>query len=258
MGNALVHNTSLKYLNKRYIQNNCDVLTIIEYFNAQNVTIKFDDGTILTNKQIGHIVRGSIKNPNKPKYSNTEKKTLYGVGCMGVGKYNSNHIFYQIWSNMFVRCYDKNSLAKYSSYIGCVVSEKWHDFQNFCIWCESNYVEGFVLDKDIILKGNKIYSEENCCFVPQQINNLLCLSNRKRGEYPIGVGFDKTKRRYTTNISIDGKLHGFKNSDTPEEAFEIYKTAKEQYVKTIAERWKTKISEKCFNSLVNYKVEITD
>lgn len=35
------------------------------------------------------------------------------------------------------------------------------------------HMEGWHLDKDILLKGNKVYSPETCAFVPAKINSLL-------------------------------------------------------------------------------------
>ena len=37
----------------------------------------------------------------------------------------------------------------------------------------NGYKEGYSLDKDILVKGNKIYSPETCCFVPQDVNILF-------------------------------------------------------------------------------------
>jgi uncharacterized iron-regulated protein len=46
--------------------------------------------------------------------------------------------------------------------------------------------------------------------------------------------------------------------DTIEEAFQAYKTTKEEHIKEMANRWKDKISEECYRALYNYQVEVTD
>jgi hypothetical protein len=52
------------------------------------------------------------------------------------------------------------------------------------------------LDKDILHKGNKIYSPEYCIFVTQDINKLFIKCNKSRGKHPIGVGYDKKLKKY--------------------------------------------------------------
>ena len=42
------------------------------------------------------------------------------------------------------------------------------------------------------------------------------------------------------------------------EAFEAYKTAKELYIKEVANKFKSQIDNRAYNALMNYKVEITD
>ena len=38
----------------------------------------------------------------------------------------------------------------------------------------------------------------------------------------------------------------------------VNKTAKEDYLKTLAEKWKGNIDVRAYNALMNYEVEITD
>lgn len=45
---------------------------------------------------------------------------------------------------------------------------------------------------------------------------------------------------------------------TPEEAFQVYKVAKETYIKEVADEWKDKINPKVYQAMYNYQVEITD
>ena len=48
--------------------------------------------------------------------------------------------------------------------------------------------------------------------------------------------------------------------NTPLEAFNAYKIAKENYIKELAEKYfqEGKITEKVYNALMKYEVEITD
>lgn len=182
---------------------------------------------------------------------------IYEIGYIGQGKYNSaNRLPYSIWNDMFKRCYSKKYHSTKPTYIDCSVAEEWLNFQNFAEWFEENYIEGFQLDKDILVKGNKIYSSKTCCFVPVEINSLFTKSNKIRGIYPIGVRKNKNQIEAFLSINSTQKYLGvFKSVN---EAFEAYKVAKESNIQKIAEKWKDKISDKVYQAMYNYKVEITD
>lgn len=118
-------------------------------------------------------------------------------------------------------------------------------------------MDGWQLDKDVLIKGNKAYSPDACCFVSSEINNLFIKSDSKRGEYPIGV--TKVKGgKYRAQIVKNNKVVYLGTFKTIEEAFQVYKTAKEQYIKEIADKYKNLIDKKVYQALINYKVEITD
>lgn len=162
---------------------------------------------------------------------------------------------YRDWYNMLARCYGNN---KEESYKNCVVSDEWLFSSNFIKWHNDNYVDGWQLDKDILVKGNKVYSPETCCFVPHEINSLLTKRQNDRGKYPIGVCKSTNRNGYIAKVwMLDGfvKKKCFK---TPYDAFLAYKNSKEQYIKHIANKFKGIINLKVYNALCNYKVEITD
>ena len=118
------------------------------------------------------------------------------------------------------------------------------------------------LDKDILVKHNKIYSPDTCIFVPERINELFVKNNKKRGEYPIGVNPHGNKFRVKCWL-IDPKTGKSKYKhlglyDTQEKAFQVYKYYKERNIKEIADYYKEYIPEKLYDALYNYEVEITD
>jgi len=236
-----------------YNLTNNQVATIIKYYSYKNVSIQFEDGTILHNISVGELKIGKVKNPNS--------KTLLGVGCFGQGTYKSrvngkSTKEYSAWTAMLQRCYNKKHQEIQPTYKGCSVTEEWHNFQNFAEWFTNNYIEGFQLDKDILLKGNKVYSPNMCSFVPHEINSLFTKSNSIRGKLPIGVKNDKG--RFVAGIKKGKKNHHIGSYNTPEEAFEAYKTEKEKYIKEVADKYKNQITDKVYQALYDYKVEITD
>lgn len=229
-------------------------IEIIEYFKWGDCTIRFEDGTIIKNKVHQAIKNGSIKNPLH--------KSVLGVGYFGIGKYSyKNHPkIYTTWNSMLFRCHNENYQKRQPTYVGCLVVEEWHNFQNFAKWYEENfkpYMEDWHLDKDILFRGNKTYSPETCCFVPQEINSLFTKRQNDRGKSPIGV--TKLGNRFTAKLSVNNKDRGYLGLfKTPEEAFQAYKTEKEKYIKEVVNKWKDQITREVYQALINYQVEITD
>ena len=90
---------------------------------------------------------------------------------------------------MLERCYDTEHSYKFPTYENCIVCDEWLNYQNFARWFDINYyeIEGEVmcLDKDILFKGNKIYSPKTCIFVPRGINNLFTKNDKCRTNFAI-------------------------------------------------------------------------
>jgi predicted transport protein len=239
-------------------------MKIIEYRNCGDITIEFqDEYKTQINTRYYSFKQGKINNPNN--------KTVYKIGRMGQGKYKSKinekqTIQYQYWSDMLRRCYSDKFQEKEPTYKGCLVCEEWHNFQNFAKWFDENYytIDGdfMCLDKDILHKGNKLYLPDNCVFVPNRINVLFTKNNAIRGEYPIGVSWNKRSEKFKSTCSIfNGEIKISKSLgyyNTSLEAFYKYKEFKEKYIKQVAEEYKDRIPNKLYNAMYNWIVEITD
>lgn len=241
-------------IGKKYSTNEGYEIEIIEYFDSNNCTIKFDDGFIRSNVKYDLIRKGKIK--NRSHFSKM------GNFFMGNGIYKSsikNKLVnsYQVWDKMIKRCYDNGTHLRQPTYIECSIVEEWHNYQNFAKWYEDNYVEGFELDKDILVKGNKVYGPNTCCFVPKYINTLFTKSNTRRGEYPIGIWKYKNNK-VRVGININNKTTHLGIFDTLEDAFLCYKLNKEKQIQETILSFKEILPEKVYNALYNYKVEITD
>lgn len=232
-------------------------IEIIKYFNNSNCVIQFEDNTVVENVQYIRIKKGNIKNPNN--------KSVYGVGFIGVGKYKTTvkgkqTQYYNYWVSMLTRGYNNKYKEKFPTYKDVTVCEEWKCFQVFAEWFEDNYkshMEGWELDKDVLFKGNKVYSPETCCFVPNEINSLFIKSNSIRGDYPIGVHKHGCKK-YVALIRKNNKRKHIGLFSTPEEAFQAYKITKEEYIKEVADKWRDLISDQVYEAMYNYQVEITD
>jgi hypothetical protein len=99
--------------------------------------------------------------------------------------------FYRTWTGMLKRGYSEKFKLSKPAYKDVTVCEQWHLFSNFKMWMEKQDWEGNQLDKDLIIQGNKIYSPDACVFVSGQVNNFLVDCGASRGEYKIGVYWNK-------------------------------------------------------------------
>ena len=239
------------------------LMKIIEYRNSDDIDIIFPNyNYIVFNKQYHNFKNGNIKCPYD--------KTILNIGYIGdgnykttnglVGKLKDNSIQYKYWYSMLRRCFDEKFKINHKSYKDCTVDEEWHNFQNFAKWFDENYYEidneRMHLDKDILIKENKIYSPETCIFVPQRINDLFVKCDKSRGEYPIGVIKTKNNKFYSY-VNVIKRVH-LGSYKTPEDAFNAYKTFKENYIKQVADDYKDKIPKKLYDAMYKYEVEITD
>lgn len=189
------------------------------------------------------------------------KKLVSGEGHYEKGIYNSQTREYSTWASMLNRCYSSKVHNRDITYQGCTVSENFKNFQLFAEWCNKQIGfgnDGWVLDKDILFKDNKIYSETSGVFVPQQINTLIIQRNCMRGDLPIGVTYYSPCCKYVASIHKYSKHHHLGYYSTPEEAFYAYKKEKELHIKLISNIWKEKIDPRVYNSLQNWVVSIDD
>lgn len=166
-------------------------------------------------------------------------------------------IEYGIWINMLRRCYCQKYQAKQQTYSGCSVSENFKSYSFFYDWCHSQIgygVDGFELDKDIIIRNNKQYSEDSCVFVPKEVNAFFNDCGLARGKYPLGVSFNKDVGMYSARCSVNGKLRHLGCFDCPDAAHAIYKQFKEDLCKKTASKWYGQIDIRAYNALMNWKV----
>jgi len=194
-----------------------------------------------------------------------KRSLVYGVGVndwVGAVKVGGKRIReYKLWASMLQRCFDEKFKQKYPTYEGVTCSKEWLSMTNFIedvSQMKGFGLSGWALDKDILQKGNKLYSKDTCCFVPQEVNMLLVKCDNSRGEYPVGVCFDKYAGKFKAGLRINGKAKHLGLFTTPEEAFQVYKLAKEAQIKVVAHKWKHILDERVFQALMTYEVSIND
>jgi len=142
--------------------------------------------------------------------------------------------FYQRWKNMLMRCYDPKFHVSKPTYKGCTVCNEWLTFSNFKRWMIKQDWKGKQLDKDLLIKGNKIYGPDKCVFVSSRVNSLLSDSAAIRGKYPIGVFKHSVNNSFIAKCKVNGKNIHIGSFSSPDVAFDAYKKFKSDRIREIA------------------------
>ena len=160
-------------LGETVLQNCNEVAFIVEYVDSKNITVQFKATGELVKTTYGTFVKGNVKSHFTP--------SVFGAGITGLEPIRDEQgeilDSYKCWNSMLKRCYSAKYQEKYPTYKDCRVCDKWLYYSNFKKWYDTNYYEinnkTSQLDKDILIKGNKMYSPDTCVFVPQFINKLF-------------------------------------------------------------------------------------
>lgn len=226
-------------------------IEIIDYNGNREVLVKFVDSGVTKVTRSELIRKGIVEDVTLP--------CRFGYGFMGEGPFNSteNKKEHVHWKGLLERSYCIKFAIKSPSYSGVYTTAKWHNFQNFAEWCQTATGfgnKGWELDKDLLIKGNRVYSPETCVFLPYEINGLIVKGTRK-SELPIGV--TKSEYGYRAYCSDRGKTLS-KRSTSLEECFEWYKETKENIIKSMADEYKNELDSLAYEALYNYRVEWGD
>ena len=191
------------------------------------------------------------------------KRLVCGVGDLDIDyAYNVDEITkkaYDHWGNMLMRCYSDAYQKRNPNYIGCTVDERWHKFSVFLEWFKENYIDGYALDKDLLIPSNKCYSPETCCFLPPKLNTMIVTRHRKTNRFGKGVSITP-KGRYIAFLNRYNKTYNLGHFDTIEEAFNAYKQGKIAYVREVADSYYKdgKITKEVYDALYRYEPKFKD
>lgn len=239
-------------------------MKIIEYNNSDDIVVEFQDEHMAkVHTKYSHFLSGGVKNPYYP--------VVYGVGASG-NKYPTSKNGKRIkehnsWNGILTRCFDKKTKEKYPTYKDTTCCDEWLLYDNFYEWLHSQenfdkWLNGsrWAVDKDILVKGNKIYSPETCCLVPMNINSFFSSHGNKLYDMPAGIDMVKGKFLVRCCNPITNNRERLGLYKTLEEAFCVYKQRKEDIIKQLAQKEfdSGNITKECYNAMMNYEVEITD
>lgn len=245
-----------KLVGKEFKNKFGSTIIMTEYRANNDIDVYFPEyNWTRTHTSFQHFKNQQTSCPYEPR--------TYGHGYLGEGQYTMKRgeKCFDIWRAMISRCYNEETYINHPTYKKCTVCDEWLNYQNFCLWFENNYYEiseeTMCLDKDILIKGNTIYSPETCCFVPSTINNLFTNRKEHRGKYLIGVS-KASKNRYTAYLNKKDKRVRLGTYLTEEDAFMAYKTEKEEYIKQVADLYINMIPDNLYQAMYDWTVDMND
>jgi hypothetical protein len=148
--------------------------------------------------------------------------------------------YYRKWTSMIERCYNPRALIKYPSYKSCYLAEEWKYLSNFIKWVDSQPNRDWQdcqLDKDFLVIGNRCYGPDTCLFTSRQVNNFATDSAKTRGDYLIGVSWNKRCERFVAYCCDPFKLNArhIGYFDCEIEAHKAWQAKKHEYACALAD-----------------------
>jgi len=251
-----------------FYNTNKQKFTVINYINANEVQVEFESG-YKTWTRWDKIKKGYVRD----MYSMNKSGYILDMSV----SYSNDPIIKIIYSqfiNMHTREVSDNYHNSRPLSVGTTICQEWTYFSNYYNWASSQpnlpflikQTERICLDKDILVKNNKLYSPTTCCIVPSSINVLICTHPTVRGDLPLGVTWacqgQKVIAKWQNPITKEAEWSSvFPNTpEGIEEAFYIYKYHREKYIKEKANLYYKNnfITKECYDALLNYTVSIDD
>ncbi len=244
--------------------NNGNKFTVLEYYDANNVVIQWPCGAT-DSVTSGNIVAGSVRYYNE--------RTVNGVGFLGYGrfvhglrkvpdgKFAIPKQLHRHWRHMLSRATGNTRPARYCD---AQVCEDWHNLQNFLEWailqegynCVEDNGKSWHLDKDIVVRGNKLYSPETCVFVPNEINTFFSDKDigttGKRGVNHIQPASAGAQDGYVARCHVGSIREYLGYYDTPEQAHAAYFARKLSAARALADKWHGSVDVRVIRALRNF------
>lgn len=242
-------------------------ITVAKIVDKNNILVQYHDR---------HFQKVNYASLIQQNTVNVFQPTNNGVGCKGLGNHpinrkvngkNKHTKLYETWTSLLKSMYNPRS----KSYGKQWMCNDWLNFQEFSDWYEANYIElargeRLILTNNLLDKNCTEFSPETSFLLPETIFKALHFkkTNEKESGLPIGVKVQKSlyaaniKKTIIVNNEFKSKGFYLGAFNTPEEAFNAYKVAKEEYLKELAERYIDYIPYKAYDALYNYTIEIND
>ena len=194
---------------------------------------------ILVEFECGYLKKTRVIAFKEGKIRSPKCRTICGIGYLDGETSFHGTKYYNTWKGLIARCNGKDKF-----YLDCTLDKKWESLSNFKKWFENNYYEidseTMDLDKDILVKYNRVYGENTCIFVPHSIN---CL-------FSGGIDITYTQNdKYMVRGIVDGKRIGLGTYENYNYARSIAIENKERHINNTLLKYKYKIPEKIYKAL---------
>lgn len=232
-------------------------LRIVKYIKSNEVLVEFVSTKYRATTTMNRINNGRVKDPYYP--------IIFGFGYFGEGEYTAidrktNLISkcYISWTEMIKRAYSKEHKKTLPTYDRCTIHKEWGNYQIFSEWYYQNLPktkidnQKYDLDKDLLSNKIKTYSPKTCCLLPHCIN--VAMTTKSGGKYKYS-GVRPEHKKFIALITKRNKPYRLGLSNTEDEAYEIYKMAKESYIRELAAEYRDYILPNAYDALLNFKVD---
>jgi hypothetical protein len=160
------------------------------------------------------------------------------------GKYKQVWVcpYYEDWRGILERCLCPNFQKNWTSYLGCSIVVEWKYLSNFIKWVDSQPNRNWqncVLDKDLLIRNNKIYSPDTAIYIPNKLNCFITDSKKSRGQLMIGVTTNKLDKnkpylsQCNNPFGQGGKNLGYYRTEL--EAHKAWQAKKHEYACQLAD-----------------------
>lgn len=130
---------------------------------------------------------------------------------------------FRAWQGTMQRGHSVKFKQHKPTYKDCSVDMRWKYFSEFLGWSLKGFVEGWELDKDLLVKDNKVYGPDTCAYVPTYLNNLIKPKTSKTG-LPFGVSRQEERKGTFIITAAKGKaIGGFKTATEAHRAWQSIK-----------------------------------
>lgn len=125
-------------------------------------------------------------------------------------------------------------------YEGCTLDPRWHYLSAFKEWIETfDDWENKIIDKDILVPGNKVYGPDTCLMVTPSVSSFFTTKSCK-SDLPQGVdnksGNTPKGKPYRTTCKFDRRIYFGGYHATVESAKASFKVLKTGFLRDLIER----------------------
>lgn len=219
--------------------------------NGILVYYKNSNCCVIESKNTHNLIKIRYKHFKSGEFKDCLKPSIYGLGIVGFNKIPVLYYsIYNIWRNVILRAKIHTNIYYENWYFDVNMIDSWFYFPNFLDWFleQPNYIEDilnilsiertrFELDKDILKKGNRLYSDLTCCLVPESINKSFTYAKKDNMNLPVGLCFTSDRKGvYITHY--DKKLVRLLDIDTTKYFNKANMLSNANYYRSIASQYR--------------------